>query len=387
MRLIPKPLLLVIMLWIAGLLAGAQFAKVSVLLPEISEIYADHGDHVAWLLTLVSIVGAIFGGIAGTLANRFGQKRILIASLSMAGALSIWQSTYPSFGLMAGSRILEGVTHLGIVVTAPALMAQLSTDRWRGATMALWSTFFGVSFALFAGFGIPLVKDVEVRGLFLFHGAGFLSVAVAIDLLMQTCNDATLESQSATKPEPVSLAQAYKNYAVVWPGFGWLFYTLTFLALLTILPSQMPDALRLQMTTTMSLVGIGVSLTMVPLFLLLLRATTVVMTGFACAAAVTAFGPVVSVFTLSLLLFAALGLIQGGTFAAVAELNPSMSNRTLGYGFLAQTGNIGNLVGTPLMLVILGMSDQNTLLLAICGIYGVGLVCLVTLAQRLRQQK
>ncbi|MFK7764244.1 MAG: MFS transporter [Roseobacter sp.] len=384
MRLIPKPFFLVIMLWVTGLLAGAQFAKVSVLLPEISKIYIDHGDHIAWLLTLVSIVGAIFGGVAGALANRFGQKPILVASLSMAGLLSIWQSTYPSFGFMAGSRILEGVTHLGIVVTAPALMAQLSTDRWRGATMALWSTFFGVSFALFAWFGIPLVKDVGVRGLFLLHGAGFLSVAIATYALLPACDDAAVKTQPTKQPGPISLAQSYKNRAVVWPGLGWLFYTLTFLALLTILPSQMPDTLRPQMTTTMSLVGIGVSLTIVPLLLMQLRATTVVMTGFVCAAAVTAFGPAISLFTLSLLLFATLGLIQGGTFAAVAELNPSMSNRTLGYGFLAQTGNIGNLVGTPVMLVILGMSDQNTLLLVTCSIYGVGFLCLMTLAQRLR---
>ena len=55
-----KPFLIVI-LWASGLLAGAQFAKISVLLPEIRVLYQDYADHAAWLLTLVSIVGATFG--------------------------------------------------------------------------------------------------------------------------------------------------------------------------------------------------------------------------------------------------------------------------------------------------------------------------------------
>ena len=371
------------MLWAAGLLAGAQFAKASVLLPEIRELYPEQSTHVAWLLTLVSIVGAVFGGIAGTFANRVGPKRFLVASLFAAGGLSLWQSTYPVFAFMAASRVLEGVAHLGIVVTAPALMAQISSDRWRGATMSLWSTFFAVSFALFAWFGIPQVDDLQVSGLFQLHGACLILVGGLVWSLLPTPREDAANSDTGSVPK-TTFATVYTDVKVIWPGVGWLFYTLTFLALLTILPAQMADDLRPQMTTAMSLVGIAISLLVVPLLLTRLRATTIVQAGFALALAATLLGTGMNVLVLAILLFSILGMVQGGTFAAVAELNQSTAKRTIGYGFMAQTGNLGNLIGTPILLFVLDSAGQTSLLIAVSAIYGVGVLGLLTLARRLR---
>ena len=374
---------LIVTLWVAGLLAGAQFAKVSVLLPEFRLLYAAHGEDIAWLLTLVSITGAILGGLAGNFAIRVGLKRFLVASLLAAGGLSFWQATYPPFAIMAVSRILEGVTHLGIVVTAPALMAQASSVKWRGATMALWSTFFGVSFAIFAWFGVPHVEELKVSGLFRIHGICLILIAGLVFCLLARPDGAGTERQAAQAPEASTLA-AFRNLRVIWPGVGWLFYTLTFLALLTILPLQMPNDLRAQTTTAMSLVGIGTALLVVPVLLLRLKATTVVLIGFTLSGLVTALGSELGVLVFAISLFAALGTVQGGTFAAVAELNRSTAERTLGYGFMAQTGNLGNLIGTPFLLFALGTGGPKTLLLTTAAIYGVGLLCLTILDRRIR---
>ncbi|MEL6680022.1 MAG: MFS transporter [Pseudomonadota bacterium] len=375
---------LILALWAAGLLAGGQFAKVSVILPELQAIYPERADRVAWLLTLLSIVGAVFGGLSARIANRIGLQRCLIAAMLTAGALSLWQATYPDFAVMALSRVAEGVTHLGIVVTAPALMAEISAPRWRGATMALWSTFFGVSFALVAWFGLPLMDALRVSGLFQLHGVGLIVMAGVIYGLLRCLGGAGLgraaeESESPSGPVPLATS------SVLWPGIGWLFYTLTFLALLTILPLQLPDGLRAEVTTVMSLVGIGVSLIVLPVALMKVRATTVVLTGFLLAALLTALGASQDMLALSVTLFAILGLVQGGTFAAVAELNRSTESRTLGYGVMAQTGNIGNLIGTPLLLMVLGSAGLETLLITTAGIYLLGFLSLFILMRRLHQ--
>jgi MFS family permease len=378
---IQKPFL-IITLWIAGLFAGAQFAKVSVLLPEFQGLYPAHRDQIAWLLTLVSIVGAIFGGIAGGLANRIGPRRLLTASLLAAGVLSLWQSTYPPFVTMAALRVAEGVTHLGIVVTAPALMAQISTPAWRGATMALWSTFFGVSFAVMAWFGIPHLDVLQVSGVFQLHGAGLIVIAGVLFLgLRGPAGEAPAQDTAASGKTAVFAA--YGEIRTLWPGIGWLFYTLTFLALLTILPSLMQSDLRSQATTVMSLTGIATGLLIVPALLLRLRATTVVLTGFFFAALIAAAGSESSLFVLGILLFSVLGMVQGGTFAAVAELNQSTDKRMLGYGFMAQSGNLGNLIGTPFFLLVLNSYGSGALLLTTAAIYGVGVLCLIALLRRM----
>ena len=374
---------LILTLWGAGLLAGGQFAKVSVILPEFQGIYPQQADQIAWLLTLVSVVGAVLGGAAATLANRLGLRYVLIASLAVAGGLSIWQATFPPFTFMAALRVFEGVTHLGIVVTAPALMAEVSTERWRGATMALWGTFFGVSFAIFGWFGIPFVDAFGVDHLLQLHGVCLFLIAGIIGLLIRG-HHAADPSGIASHPQGTSALKAFQDVRVVWSGVGWLFYTLTFLALLTILPAQLSGELKPHLTTAMSLVGIGTGMLVLPIALLYLKATTIVLTGFLFASVVTASGAWANPLVLSIILFSLLGLVQSGTFAAVAELNQSTAARTLGYGAMAQTGNLGNLIGTPVLLYVLEITDLGSMLLTTAVIYCIGFLSLFYLSRRIR---
>ena len=379
----PNKVALIVALWCAGLLAGGQFAKVSVILPELRVLYPEQAGEVAWLLTLVSVVGAFLGGLAASLANRLGLQNVLVASLIVAGGLSLWQSTYPPFALMALLRVVEGMTHLGIVVTAPALMAETSSERWRGATMALWGTFFGVSFAIFGWFGIPLAHELGVNGLFQLHGIGLLLIAMTVFFLLRAVR-ASDPQNAASKPKPIHPFAALKDPRIIWSAIGWLFYTLTFLALLTILPSQLSEGLRPQATTAMSLVAIITGLLLLPVALMAFKATTMVLVGFLLAGFVTAFGGGSNLLTVAIALFAILGIVQSGTFAAVAELNQSTNARTFGYGLMAQTGNLGNLVGTPLLLHVLQKSGLGTLIITASAIYGLGFLALLYATGRVR---
>ncbi|MEN0041551.1 MAG: MFS transporter [Pseudomonadota bacterium] len=377
-----RPITVIALLWVAGLMAGAQFAKISVLLPEFRALYPAHTDHIAWLLTLVSVVGAVLGGFAGVLANKGGPRRLLIASLAAAGAISLWQSSIPPFAPMLVSRVLEGVTHLGIVVTAPALMAETGSERWRGATMALWSTFFSVSFALFAWFGIPALDNWQVGGLLQLHGLCLLVTAGLLAVLLRSSTKDEARSEHV-QVAPASMFGAYKSVRVVWAGVCWFFYTLTFLALLTILPAQMSDAIRPTVTTAMSLVGIATSLLLVPVLLLRMRATAVVLAAFATVVLIMLLGGSLDPVVFALSLFAILGVIQGATFAAVVELNGTMQDRTLGYGVMAQTGNLGNLIGTPVTFAVLNVTTVQGLLFGTAALYVVGFGVLLVLARQI----
>ncbi|MEM9733873.1 MAG: MFS transporter [Pseudomonadota bacterium] len=372
---------LVIVLWFAGLLAGAQFAKISVFLPELKALYPDHSGQTAWLLTLVSVVGAVLGGVSAGLANRLGLRPVLLLSLVLGGLLSLWQASVPGYGVMAISRVLEGGTHLGIVVTAPALMAEVSSPRWRGASMALWGTFFGVSFALMAWFGIPASVSTGVDGIFLLHGAAMLMTALVLFVL--TRNFRAMERESTLSgPLPPSALSILQNIRVFWPALGWLFYTTLFLSLLTILPTGLPEIQRAQVTTVMSLVGIGTGLLLLPILLLRLRATSVVIGAFGLASVMNFAAPMLNLTLFAVGLFAILGLVQSGTFAAVAQLNTSTHMRTLGFGLMAQTGNLGNLLGTPVLLEVQDQFGPTPMLITSASLYAVGFLILWFLIRR-----
>jgi MFS transporter, DHA1 family, inner membrane transport protein len=52
---------------------------------------------------------------------------------------------------------------------------------------------------------------------------------------------------------------------------------------------------------------------------------------------------------MALALSGAFGLVQGASFAAIAQLNAAPEDRAMAAGALAQMGNLGTVTGTPLL--------------------------------------
>ncbi|MGB3554928.1 MAG: MFS transporter, partial [Jannaschia sp.] len=113
---------LVLLVFLAGLLAAAQFGKISLTLPFVAEAFDRPVTAVAFLVSLVGMMGLLLGAMAGGIAAGFGPGRTFLAGLLLAGAMSLVQATMPPFGLFAASRVVEGLAHLALVVGGPPLM-------------------------------------------------------------------------------------------------------------------------------------------------------------------------------------------------------------------------------------------------------------------------
>ena len=50
---------------------------------------------------------------------------------------------------------------------------------------------------------------------------------------------------------------------------------------------------------------------------------------------------------------AALGIVQGASFAAIPSLNPATDDRARAAGAIAQLGNLGTTTGTPILAAML----------------------------------
>lgn len=367
--------LIVFLLWFAGLGAAAQFAKIAIPFAYFQEIYPDQGAQLGWLLSLVSFIGAFLGIIAGGLVGRFGAKPLLLAGLALGAFLSFWQASFPAFPILLTSRIVEGLSHLAIVVAAPTLIAQLSSDRYRGAAMALWSTFFGVSFALVAWLGMPMVETNGPGWLLMVHGAVMLAIAGLSALFVpRILNKDPSESPDQADSLWSQHRRAYGSPTISAPGIGWLFYTLTFVSLIALFPQKLPADLGTRIAGLMPLASIAVSLVFVPLLLRFTSSVAITNLGFCGAIAVVAAALLgAPLATIAVGLFAVLGLVQGASFSAVPELNQTIESRALGYGVMAQMGNVGNLIGTPLLLAVLGFAGDGAMFALVIILYGLGI--------------
>lgn len=286
---------------------------------------------------------------------------------------------------MLVSRAVEGASHLAIVVAAPTIIARIAPAKFRNAAMALWSTFFGVSFALMAWLGAPFVVTHGLPVLFIAHGIAMASLACLLALLLRHTFDAPEGRVEATNLIAAH-ARAYRSPYIAAPAMGWLFYTITFVSLLAIVPGLLPPGTSNRVATLMPLLSIAVSMLAVPLFMWRFSATSVVILGFTFGiftVTLLVFGaPLAAV---AVLLFGVLGLVQGASFAAVPELNPTTEDRALAYGAVAQTGNIGNLIGTPILLAVLDQGGEASLFGIVIVFYVLAIASHLWFARRRRR--
>ena len=290
------------------------------------------------MITIISGLGVICGFFAGLVVARFGYRRMLLWALWGGATLSFIQAVLPPMPVMLGLRIVEGASHLIIVVAAPTLMAQLSPDAHRAKVMAVWSTFFGVGFALCAWFGLPFVDRFGLSGLLMFHGGVMIAVAMGLSLLLRDLPPVS------RKAEPLSLSRILRAHRVAYssprmspPALGWLCYTLSYVSILTVLPTQLAADDRVFASAWMPISGLLVSLTFGLALLRYLEAVRLVVLGFGLAviiAIVLSLHPQNA--WLAVGLMASLGLVQSGSFAAVPQLNTSAEDQAQANGAMAQ---------------------------------------------------
>ena len=349
----PHPLLLTLTLYLAGLGAAGQFSKLAVSFVSLTRVYADQSETVLGLaVSLISLVGLILGLVAGIVVSRIGARRALVAALTLGAVMSLWQATLPSLPVLMLSRVLEGASHLLIVVAAPTLIAEATPDRYRPAALTLWSTFFGVAFALTAVIAPSVIAQ---GGLSLLIGAHGIWMAVACVGILLVLPQAII----TTEPPGARISvlrrhlTAYATPGIATPALAWLCYTLTFVSVLTALPLLTGGAAPTWLAAIAPLVSIAVALTVGVAILSRRPAQPVVTLGFALCAVVAVLTLVVGFTTISvLLLFAAMALVQSAGFAVVPQINPDAPSRALANGALAQMGNLGNLSGTPLLIAL-----------------------------------
>ncbi|MEM5474147.1 MFS transporter [Hoeflea sp. AS60] len=380
--LIRSPLLLVLALWAAGLGAAAQFAKIVVIFPELQAYYGETGAASGYLVSFISVMGMVLGLIAGVIAIQIGVRRLLLGGLVSGALISTWQATLPGFEWMLASRLLEGLSHLAIVVSAPTLIAQLTSQRYQGMALTLWGSYFGVAFAAIALAAPAILGSYGLPGLPVIHAVYMAMFAALLALQLPAEN----HRNAPPWPSAVDIIRrhvtVYSSPFIAAPALGWVFYTLTFVAMLAVLPSMVDPSSRPFVAAAMPLASIISSMTVGNILLKYISAVSVIITGFAIAILLVVVflltGPSAWLF---IALFAALGLVQGASFAAVPELNSNLPDRALANGGIAQTGNIGNALGTPALLAVASTGAAFGLPVLLITCYGAAIIVHVAMAR------
>ncbi|WP_127900811.1 MFS transporter [Solirhodobacter olei] len=382
------PALQILAIWAAGLGAAAQFGKISLAYGRFAAAYPGQGPvAMGFMVSIVGLVGLALGTTAGLLVERAGLRRTLIAGLLLGAVLSALEAFLPPYPVMMALRAAEGLSQLAIVVAGPVLIAQIAPLRWQGLAMSLWATFFGVSFALTALVVPGILALGGLQALLLAH-AGWLTF-FAMLLWPMLPADARGGRALRLVELPGLHAAIYRSPSVAAPAAGFVFYTVTYVALLTLLP-PLAGAGREAVAFALPLVSIIASLSLGVWLIRRVGAVRVVQGGFALGLlAVLAmrvfWGEPGVAFGAILVLGAALGLVQGASFAAIPELNAAPEDRARAAGAVAQLGNLGTASGTPILAALIAGLGINGAVVFVAPLCVAGIAMHAWMAARRRR--
>lgn len=369
---------LVFALLVAGLFAAAQFGKLTLTLTVLRDTYPQGGAFVPVLVSIVGIVGILFGAVAGSVVARFGVTRSLMTAMLAGGCLSLLEASLPGLWAFAGLRVLEGFSHLAIVVATPTLMASIASDRDRPLVMGIWAAFFGISMALLAAVLPFLLANGGLRSVFMAHGVGMILVGGLLYPLLPPSKP----SAGAGVSYVAEHRAIYSTPNLLLPGAGFVFYTILYIALLAVLPIAL--ALPIWAITALPLISIVGTLTggvlaksIAPDVLVTIGfGLTIVACGMVAAAS-AALWPL-------FVLFFVMAFIPAGSFAAIPHFNLTALDRARSTGGIAQLGNIGTTLGTPIFVLTFDLAGLQAVCVIIVTFCLFGIIATRALRGRIK---
>jgi len=361
--------ILVFVLWFAGITAAMQFAKFSVAFDLLKNQYSAGTFWTGLSLSIVGFVGLIFGITVSIYISKIGHKKVLLASLLLGATISFVQALNPAFSVLFISRIIEGISHLGIVVTAPIIMVLASSKKHQSLVMGLWSSFFGVAFSITAWIGKPVFELYSVYALFLIHALLMTILLIALILLLKKMNIRHTEEEQV--PFFVAHKNVYSNWRTFSPGLLFLFHTFMFMALLTFLPglsgNENTKNLLLVILPLISIAGTIVAGITSQYFISPSKLSTIAFISLIALISVISFSfnNITLFVSASMVLILFSGIIQGSVFSLIPNISLTTKDQTNAYGAVAQLGNLGSTLGPPTFSYFLVFGKSSLIIIII----------------------
>jgi DHA2 family multidrug resistance protein len=153
---------------------------VNVSLPHIAGDLSSTPDEATWALTSYLVANAIILPMTGWLANYFGRKRLLMASVLGFTLASFACGFAPTLGFLIIFRVIQGATGGGLQPLSQAILLEVFPPAERGKAMAFWALGIVVAPMLGPVMGGWLTDNYSWRWIF------YINIPIGIIALLMT---------------------------------------------------------------------------------------------------------------------------------------------------------------------------------------------------------
>lgn len=172
---------------------------VSVALPSMSRELNTQLSSLQWVVDAYALALAALLLLSGSLADRFGRRRLFQAGLILFAAASLGCALAPTAGLLIAARAVQGAGAAAMFATNTALLSATYDGRDRSVAFGVWGAVNGAAAAVAPVLGGLLIGVFGWRSIFLVN---LPVAAVAIALTWRVL------SESRGRPGPIDWAGA-----------------------------------------------------------------------------------------------------------------------------------------------------------------------------------
>jgi predicted MFS family arabinose efflux permease len=233
--------------------------------------------------------------------------------------------------------------------------------------MGLWSSFFGIAFAVTAWAGKPIMELYSVSGLFLIHAMLLFVIFLILFFAIKKIDIPHNENNRISFL--TAHIKVYSNWRTVSPGTLFFFHTFMYIALLTFLP-------RLSENENTK----NVLLVVLPLISIIGTMIAGLISQYFVSPAKLSVAAYISLFVLifvvkllfnnnalfiaaSMVLILFSGIIQGSVFSLIPNISLTTEGQTNANGAVAQLGNLGSTLGPPVFSYFLTLGRDSLIII------------------------
>ncbi|MGH8462115.1 MAG: MFS transporter [Stenotrophobium sp.] len=122
----------------AGMCAFFDMYITMALLPELRQVFGTSVSAVSLTVTATTLAVAFAAPLAGSLADRFGRRRVLLTAIALLGLATLAAATAPTLSWLIAFRALQGLMIPGIFASTVAYIAEEWPMNKAGSVASLY---------------------------------------------------------------------------------------------------------------------------------------------------------------------------------------------------------------------------------------------------------
>ncbi len=143
---------------LSSLMFGLEISSIPAILPTLEQVLGADFKQLQWVMNAYTIAVTAVLMAAGTLADRYGRKRIFVAGVVAFGIASLICGLTEDVSVLIVARFIQGMAGGVMLICQIAVLShQFQSGRQRGIAFSWWGIIFGIGL----GFG-PIVGGATV---------------------------------------------------------------------------------------------------------------------------------------------------------------------------------------------------------------------------------